>query len=392
MDPVARLRRAHARAFGAPPELVASAPGRVNLIGEHTDYNDGFVLPMTIERRVWAAASVRTDRRLGLHSLDSDARSVLRLDALAPGPAGDWTNYPAGVVAGLIAAGAVSGGLDLTVTGEVPQGAGLSSSAALEIACGLAACALSGVELPGAELARVAQQAEHEFCGVRCGIMDQLISRLAVEGAALLIDCRDLSRRPVQIPADCAVVITDTRSPHKLSASAYNLRRDQCERGVAALQAVHPGTALRDYTLADLASAQGLTAEERARCEHVIGENARVLEAEAALAGSDLTAFGRSMNASHASLRDLYQVTSPELDWLVEKAQATPGVFGSRMTGAGFGGCTVTLLAPDRFEAYGRSIAGYQQRFGRPCDLLVTRPAPGARVDWRRLTSGPSES
>jgi len=393
MDPSARLRQAHARCFGTAPALVASAPGRVNLIGEHTDYNDGYVLPMAIERRVQVAASVRTDDRLGLCSLDLDERRELRLNELAPGAPGAWTNYPAGVVAGLGEAGIVTRGLDLSITGQVPSGAGLSSSAALEIACGLAACALFGAELPGADLALLCQRAEHAFCGVRCGIMDQLVCRLAVDGAALLIDCRSLEHRPVRLPPGCTVLITDTRSPHKLSASAYNERRAQCEAGVAALQALRAGVALRDYRRADLdALADGLPPVVRDRCLHVIDENDRVLQAQAALADADLAAFGRLMNASHESLRDLYRVSSPELDWLVERARATDGVYGSRLTGAGFGGCTVTLCEPAAVEDYGRSISDYEGRFGRRAEVLISRPTPGARIDWRGPATRPSES
>jgi galactokinase len=373
----------HRTAFGRPPELLVAAPGRVNLIGEHTDYHEGFVLPMALERDVRAAVSRGPDGRLGLCSADLDDRLELPLETLAFDPAHGWANYPKGVAWALRAAGHALPGLDLTFQGDVPQGAGLSSSAALEVAAALAMDALLGLSIPGEALARLAQRAEVEFVGVKCGIMDQFISRLGRAGAALLLDCRSLEHRPVPLAlGGFRLVILDTRVPRSLAGSAYNRRREECQRGLEALRALRPGQALRDYTPEDVrASAAGMGRIAARRCLHVVEENRRVLEAEAALGANDLQAFGRLMNESHASLRDLYEVSCPELDYLVSRATRLEGVLGARMTGAGFGGSAVALLEESALGALEAGLLpAYLERFGRAAEALVTRPGPGARV------------
>jgi galactokinase len=381
VDPIARRHRAE---FGRPPELAVAAPGRVNLIGEHTDYHEGFVLPMAIEREVRAVVSRRPDRVLGLCSVDYGERLEVPLDGLARDPAHAWADYPKGVVQVMLQAGHALGGLDLTLEGDVPQGAGLSSSAALEVATALAVQELHRLAIAPEELARLAQRAEVEFIGVRCGIMDQFISRLGQPGAALLLDCRSLAHRrvPLVLGSFC-FLIADSRAPRALAGSAYNQRRDECQHGLEALQRLRPGgAALRDYTPDEVRAAAGDMGRLAARrCLHVVEENQRTLEGAEALGRGDLAAFGRLMNASHDSLRDHYQVSSPELDFLVEQARAREGVLGSRLTGAGFGGCTVTLLergAVPTFEA--RVLPAYAHRFGRSAEVLASRPGPGARV------------
>jgi galactokinase len=369
----------HRKAFGQEPQVLASAPGRVNLIGEHTDYNQGFVLPAAIDRRIRVAAGRRPDRRLRLFSLDFSEPCETDLDASGLVRQPGWAAYPAGMIAAMLEAGYALGGMDLTITGDVPLGSGLSSSAALEVACGLAAQTLYGLEIPGARLARLAQRAENHFVGVACGIMDQFISRLGREGHALLIDCRSLDHRLVPlILGDNRLLITNSRVPRRLVSSAYNQRRQECQHGATLLAKARPGTALRDFNAEDVLGCAGLDDDTRKRCRHVVEENARVLSAEAALLQNDLTGFGALMNASHDSLRDLFEVSCPQLDWLVERARETPGVHGSRMTGAGFGGCTVTLIEQAAIPGYQERLAPYRDCFGFAPELYVCTPSGGA--------------
>ena len=247
MDAIENLKDAHTTAFGQEPKLAVAAPGRVNLLGGHTDYNDGYVLPMAIERVVRVTASPRPDRKMGLFALDLDERAEIDLDALEPGDERGWVDYPAGVLSELLDAGAPVTGLNLTISGDLPQGAGLASSAAMVVACGLAACELCGWSLGRKELARLAQRAEHEFAGVLCGIMDQLVACLAEAGTALFIDCRSLETSPVPLGGGhLQVVVTDSGVEHELPASAYNQRRAQCREGVAILSRRFEGQALRD--------------------------------------------------------------------------------------------------------------------------------------------------
>jgi galactokinase len=372
----------HLRVFGSRPERIAVAPGRVNLIGEHTDYNQGFVFPMAIEKQVHVAISRRKDRRLGLWSLDFREPCLVDLDRLSlqAGPA--WAGYPQGVVQVFLSRGFSLDGMNLSIQGDVPQGSGLSSSAALEVATGLAIQALCDLSLSGTELALLAQRAECEFVGVQCGIMDQFVSRLAERGHALLIDCRTLEYRQVPLAlGDACILVTDSRTPRRLAGSAYNQRRQECEQGVAVLRAIRPGESLRDFTSADLEAVRSDMSEVvLRRCRHVVEENQRVLDAEQALRRSDLGEFGRLMSASHQSLRDLYEVSCPELDHLVELALDTPGVYGSRITGAGFGGCTVSLIERDAVPSYQEACKGFAERFGRLPVWLVSTPSSGARI------------
>jgi galactokinase len=384
------------RRFGTPPQGLYQAPGRVNLIGEHTDYNDGFVLPMAIDRAVWVAAGrggsataeeapppgqpQRQVRILAL-SLGPDLEARFSLDGLAPDPDQRWSNYVRGVLAGLDrharAAGRTPlGGLDLAYAGNVPIGAGLSSSAAVEVAVATAARDLYNLDLPDLELARLCQRAEHEFAGTQCGLMDQIISVAGQEGHALLIDCRTFTWQPVPLPPGPAVVICDTGQRRSLADSAYNERRAQCEEaarrlGVSSLRDVDPETFE--------ARAGLLPALLRQRARHVVDENQRTQHAAAALRQGDLAAVGRLMNQSHASLRDLYEVSSGALDLMVALAQAQPGCWGARLTGAGFGGCAVALVEQAAVDDFVQTVAAaYERQAQRIPALHVTRPAPGA--------------
>ncbi|CAN5860667.1 galactokinase [soil metagenome] len=359
---------------------IVRAPGRVNLIGEHTDYNLGFVMPAAISLETWIASVPLARRRVRLTSLENNDAAEFDLDE--PGPRrGEWIDYVAGVAWSLTEQGvplqAVAGVIDSTI----PMGSGLSSSAALELA---AAWTLSS-ELPPPlermQLAQVAQRAENEYVGVRCGLMDQFAATFGEPGKALLLDCRSLDYQPVSLPAGHLLVALDTRSPHRIEASEYNARREQCERAVRALATVHPGVrSLRDVSPALLEELADLVDEETLRrCRHVVHENQRVLDMLVALAAGDLDVVGRLMAESHASLRDLYQVSSVELDALVEVASAMPGVVGARMTGAGFGGCTVNLVAHEAVDELRRAVeAHYPARSGRSAGFYALESVAGA--------------
>jgi galactokinase len=367
--------------FGRTPRLFR-APGRVNLIGEHTDYNDGFVLPFAIDRSTYVAAAPRADRRLVVESLELPGPAELDLDGPRSSRPGQWAAYVEGVARSLEAKGATVGGADLLAASDVPFGAGLSSSAALEMATGLALLALANQPLDRIQLALAGQRAEHEYVGTRCGIMDQYVSALARPGHALLIDCRSLEARPVPLDLSAhTVVIFDSGVKHALAGGEYNARRADCERGVTLLQQAMPGVrALRDVSSADLLR-HGATLPEKVmrRCRHVVTENERTLQAVEALERGDLSALGPLMAASHASLRDDYEVSCAELDVLVAEASAAPGVVGSRMTGGGFGGSAVNLVARGEVESMIQRVgAAYRSRFGGTARALVTDAAGGA--------------
>jgi galactokinase len=362
---------------------VVQAPGRVNLIGEHTDYNEGFVLPIAIDRGVTIALIPTNNRRVELTLADDGDSAGFDLDAIGS-RTGRWIDYVVGTAWAMAAAGLPVRGFRGSLAADLPQGAGLSSSAALELASAFALAGGAEPPIDRMTLARIAQRGENEYVGVACGLMDQAASALGVEGAALLLDCRSLERRSVPLPLDgAALVVTHSGSSRRLERSAYNERRAQCDAAVAAIAVREPGVrSLRDVTttmLEDAASELGPLLGRRAR--HVVGENERVLEAVDAIEARDLRAVGRLLGASHASLRDLYEVSSPELDALVEIAEGVPGVLGSRLTGAGFGGCTVTLV---RREAVGRLtgqiLERYPARTGLTPRVFEVRPADGAGV------------
>lgn len=363
-----------------------SAPGRVNLIGEHTDYNDGFVLPMAIERRTWVAAADNGSSHLRVASLNQPQAGDIDLAAPAVKRRGSWLDYVEGTARSLAARGFAVSGADLLVSSDVPAGAGLSASAALELSLGLALASLSGATEPDhVQLALAGQAAEHEYVGTLCGIMDQYIAALAQEGTALLVDCRSLATRAVPMRSSgVSVLVCDTRVKHQLASSEYNQRRAECMRGVSLLAKAIPGVrALRDVSLADFERwSELLPGTVRNRCRHVVTENARTLAAAEALSAGDLVEVGRLMVASHASLRDDFQVSCQELDVAVQAATAEPGVYGSRMTGGGFGGCTVSLAESAAIE---RVTAAVQRAFAErglsQPELFATRACGGARVE-----------
>ena len=382
------MRREFAARFGpeqAARARMAVAPGRVNLIGEHTDYNEGFVFPMAIDFTLRLLGADRQDTRIRAHSLDLAETAEFDLGDPARDEAHPWSNYLRGVLWVLGEAGHRLRGMDVLITGNVPPGAGLSSSAAFEVAAATLARDLFSLDLPAVEMIRLCQRAENEFVGVNSGIMDQFVSCLGRVDQALLLDCRDLSYAYYPLEAGiAAVVVVNSGVKHALVASEYNQRRRECEQGVAVLRRLDPAIkALRDVTPAFFASHEkGLDPVVARRCRHVIEENARTLAAAEALAARDPARFGGLMSASHASLRDLYEVSCGELDLLVDLARAIPGVFGARMTGGGFGGCTVNLVRPDRAAAFCREIAaGYRAETGRQPEIYVCRAAAGARIE-----------
>nr|MDQ3555020.1 galactokinase [Chloroflexota bacterium] len=360
--------------------LVVRSPGRVNLIGEHTDYNDGFVLPAAIDLEIRVCFVATDDRRVELTRLDTDERLGFELDAIGA-PRQEWIDYVAGVAQALAERGVPMRGLRGVIASDLPISSGLSSSAALELAAAWA-LAVERPPLEPMELALVGQRAENSYVGVRSGLMDQFAVAFGERGAALLLDCRSRKHETVPLPLDRAgLVVCDSQAPRELASSAYNERREQCELAVAQLRAASEAVdSLRDVdTLMLERHAARLDPVARARAQHVVAENERVLATVVALRQGDLATVGRLFAESHASLRDLYQVSSAELDALVEIAQTTPGVIGARMTGAGFGGCTVNLVEPDALERFTEAITGeYPRRTGREATVYPVTPVSGA--------------
>ena len=368
--------------FGRVP-TVSRAPGRVNLIGEHTDYNDGFVMPAALEFATLTAASQRPDRRLRVYSMIMDETREFDLDSPPAGPTGDWSDYIVGVALMLERSGRTLVGADLIVWSDVPIGAGLSSSAALEVSCAHALLTESGLPFNPIEIAQLCQRAENDFVGMRCGVMDQYISCCGVAGNALLIDCRSLESRNVAIAPNLRLLIANSRVRHQHAGGEYNLRREACEEGVKLLSRyLGPIQALRDVTPKQLeAKRRKLPELIYRRCRHIVTENARVLEAERALEAGDLVACGRAMNASHISMRDDFEITCPEVDMLAGLAQTVKGVYGSRMTGGGFGGCTISLIEASAVDKASQIlIDGYRIGMGRDVDIYVCAPSNGARL------------
>lgn len=361
-----------------PEAWVVSAPGRVNLIGEHVDYSGGFVLPAAIDRRVILTAIPLTERKLRVRSRHET--EVAEIDVSGPVRRGEpaWANYVRGVAAGFQERGIPLPGLEIEIDSTVPAGAGLSSSAALEVATATLLEAVTGFLLDPTGKALLCQKAEHEFAGVPCGIMDQFASVHGREGHALLLDCRDqtFEHIPMRDPS-VSILIFDTKVKHSLATSAYARRRASCEAAAAAMGV----ETLREADLA-LLERTALDTETYRRARHVITETARTVEAAAALKSGDWAAAGRLMRASHVSLRDDFEVSCAELDLVADAALETDGVYGCRMTGGGFGGCAVALVETGKVEAISaRLTAFYRERTGIAPAVFLTRPADGPRVE-----------
>lgn len=399
MDLQHTVTAAFTEKFNTPPSLLVQAPGRVNLIGEHTDYNDGFVLPMAIDRGIWLALRPREDDQVSVHSLDFGETAVFHLTALTKKPpagsnreqnpaptlreVGGWAEYLKGVAWALQENGYTLRGWEGVMAGDVPKGAGLSSSAALELATARAFQQVSGFAWDAPQMARLGQLAENKWVGVNCGIMDQMISAAGEAGHALLIDCRSLETQSVPLPpaldgSATAVVILDTTTRRGLVDSAYNERRQQCEAAAA-----HFGVpALRDVSIGEfLAEADNLPELTRRRARHVITENLRTLNAAKAMQNADADLLGQLMNESHVSMRDDFEITNDELNVMVAAAQAQPSCYGARMTGGGFGGCAVALVHGEQVERFVTAVSHqYHQQTGLMPNIYVCQPSAGASV------------
>jgi len=380
---IERLKSEFSSRYGQMPRLF-SAPGRVNLIGEHTDYNDGFVLPMAIDRRTFVAGRARSDRKFVARFVNLDESAEFDLDQPGPPRRNNWRDYVEGTAQMLPAQGFTVGGADILLESNVPPGAGLSASAAMEVSVGLALTLLSGASEPDrVKLALAGQAAEHAYAGTNSGIMDQYIAALGRKNHALLIDCRTLE--PTLIPLELgavSVLVCDTRVKHELASSEYNTRRAECEEAVRVLATKLPGIkALRDVDIGSVRKyLELLSPAVRKRTRHVVSENARTLVAADALRDGDLVFFGKLMIESHASLRDDFEVSCAELDLAVDVALSEPGVFGARMTGGGFGGCTVSLVENDALERVKAKIESeFQASFGLKPELFATPACDGAR-------------
>lgn len=386
------LRSDFHRLFGAEPRIFR-APGRVNLIGEHTDYNEGFVMPAAIDFSTRVAIAPRADRIVEVYSRNYAEAAAFPLDEAGPVPRGHWSDYVRGVSLMIERSGRRLRGANLVVEGDVPIGSGLGSSASIEVATAFALAGNSNLEIGATETALLCQRAENEFVGARCGIMDQFISCHGRAGHAMLLDCRSLETTDTPLPDHVKLVVCDTKVKHDLASGEYNVRRSQCESAVRELRKFLPGIqSLRDVSEAQLGEYGGeLEPVLYRRCRHVVSENARVLAAAIALERGDLAHFGKLMIESHRSLRDDYEVSSEELDVLVELAldiaTNSGGVYGARMTGGGFGGCTINLVESAFASEFARTIAcDYERRIGTTCAVYICSASDGAHEEVKAET------
>ncbi len=376
----AELTRRFEDSFGSKPRIFC-APGRVNLLGEHTDYNDGFVMPCAIGFSARVAISSRPDRKLVIQSEEFSEKFEFDLDNLPSRGKGVWSDYVVGIAVMLQQMGQKTPGASLLVRGEVPIGAGLSSSAAIEVASALALMSLNGAKLSLPEVAKLCQRTENVFIGARVGIMDQFISCLGKAGHALLLDCRSLEFKLIPIPESVRLVICNTMVKHEHASGAYNRRREECDEGVKILtQWYQEIRALRDVSVEQLKQhVAEIPATIYKRCLHVVAENRRVQEGAQYLTGGEVSRFGELMRESHRSLRDLFEVSCRELDVMAEIAEPLEGYCGGRMTGGGFGGCTVNLVKTNDAQKFAAQIAErYQAAIGIKPDIYVCSAANGA--------------
>jgi galactokinase len=376
MSLVNDIRKVFKEQFGSKVPRLFRAPGRVNLIGEHTDYSDGFVLPVAINFQIVVAAALREDKQVNIYAADFKQSDSFDIEDIAPYSKISWPNYIRGMCDVLIKEGNAPKGFDAVVSGNVPIGSGLSSSAAIEVALGYAYLKLVGNGANRVALAKAAQKAENDFVGMQCGIMDQFIACLGKNDHALLIDCRDLSYQSVYLPSDVSIVIVDSGIQRKLVEAEYNNRREECERAAECLGV----TILREAD-SDLLEQQGkhLSGIEYHRARHVITENARTLEAVQCLQKGDFANFGQLMVASHQSLKNDFEVSLPELDYLVETAMTVDGVYGARLTGAGFGGCVIALVRNEAVMDLTNEIQRrYQNKTGLKEKIYICHASEGA--------------
>jgi galactokinase len=388
MDLKSRIVHSFSERFGRAPVHISRAPGRVNLLGEHVDYNDGFVLPAAIDQATYVAFGPSGTGRAEILALDFDGQTAsfdlesLPPPASAPGaPLTGWAAYPAGVAWALAEKDLALNGMNAVVASDVPRGAGLSSSASVELAFAAAWMALGGWKIPPLEMALLCQRAENHYVGVKCGIMDQFASACGEQDRLLLLDCRSLEYRSLPLPEGAVIVVADTSVRRGLVGSAYNDRRAACEEAVRILRRDLPGIkALRDVSAPEFERLSGkLPLEVRKRARHVVEEIERTKTAVGFLQAGDVAGFGRMMNECHASLRDLYEVSCPELDVMARLAQSLDGCYGARLTGAGFGGCTVNLVEREKSAPFARALrAGYEAGPGRSAKIYLCQASSGA--------------
>jgi galactokinase len=375
-----KVRLSHAERFGAEGKIY-SAPARVNLIGEHTDYTGGLVMPMAIGFRTVASISPRSDGKAVFYSANYKESRTFDIASLGKAPTGSWIDYAAGVLWSLKQDGISPGGFDMGIEGDVPLGAGLSSSASVEVAVAMAILSRAGVNLPLEKVATLCRRAENEYVCAKSGIMDQFIVAGGVEHRAMMLDCRSLSFELLPLPAEVRIVIANSMVKHAVATGEYGNRRDEVEAGQAVLRRERPGVELlRDATVADLEACRDkMSAESFARCRHIITENARVLAAREALLAGDMKEFGDLMIAAHASMRDDFAASCTEVDSLVEIASRQQGCFGARITGGGFGGCTVNVVKTESVEKFVEQVKHeYEQAVGIKADCFVSSPSDGA--------------
>jgi len=376
-----KVSQAFRARFLREPEVIVRAPGRVNLIGEHTDYNDGFVLPVAVDRAVWVASASCPAWQATLRALDMGNDEVIFPVDRVPASHGGWVDYPQGLVWAFLDRGLRPFGIEAVFSSDVPVGAGMSSSAAVELAFAYTWNTFSGFRLSPEDLARLSQRAENEYVGVNCGIMDQMISAFGKAGHAMFLDTRTMERHYIPIPEQVAIVVADSQVRHSLVSSEYNVRRSQCEEAVRVLKAgpLPEIEALRDVTVDDLDRHGGLLSEVvLRRARHVIHENARVYKMAAALYKDDLEYAGQLLQEGHTSLRDDYEISVPELDTLVAAAVAVPGCYGARLTGGGFGGCIIALADEDVVaEVEAHLTRTYTAKFNKEPIVYVVHAAEG---------------
>jgi len=390
-DLINRATQRFTQLYDRPPAVAATAPGRVELAGNHTDYNGGLVLPCAVDRYTVIVAAPRDDRSCRVFSMNLDDSVAFDVDDLQPDPQHGWGDYLKGVIDQLSRAGVKVAGFDACLVSNVPVAAGMSSSAALEVATAMAVQGLFGFEMDRLDLAKLLQRAENEFVGVACGILDQFSSLFGTDGAVLYLDCRSLEHDVVPFAGPApALVICDSVTSRSLADGMYNRRRAECEAAVAHFDRVldRPIASLRDVEWSEFVEHESeLDPAPAARARHVLRENQRVLQAREAIIGGDLDALGRILLESHASSRDLFENSSPHLDALVELARAAPGCIGAKLTGGGWAGCTVNLVDPARVDAFVASVAeGYRGRFALTPDVYPCQAAGGAR--WWECLDG----
>ena len=381
LETLAGLFRKH---FGRSHEFAAYAPGRVEVLGNHTDYNEGFVLSAAINFGTFFVLAPREDKTCRLVAGDLGEEASFEVDALAPDPSASWANYVIGVASGLQAVGRLDSGFDGMFLGNVPLGAGLSSSAALEMSSGLALSALYNIKPDKLDLARIGQKAEHDFAGTNCGLLDQISSLFARKDCLVMSDFRSLEVRDIPLGTDACFLMCNTRAAHKLVDGVYNKRRARCEEAASFFNKIidRPIRALRDVTWDEWETyVMDMDPLAGKRAAHVIGENTRVLKGEELLARGDLAGFGELMFASHESSRTNFENSCEELDVIVEAAQKIPGALGARLSGGGFGGSAVVLVHPRDVDVVSKAIAtSYEKELGHPCDIRTIRPSGGAEI------------